>query len=161
MKTNRSIWPWLWLLVSGWLAGCQPHKPAPAGVVEEAARRVLTTHLNAVSNKDLDTLAATLSTAGGMQLILPGQEIIHGVDGFMAFHENWFAQPNWTFETEILQLTVGTELAYAVVQIIYREPERDGQPYFNRMIVSYDLQRLAGQWYVVKDHASSVKKSTD
>jgi len=38
---------------------------------------------------------------------------------------------------------------------------RDGVPYFNRMIVSYDLENLDGAWYVIKDHASSVEKSTD
>ena len=53
------------------------------------------------------------------------------------------------------------DLGMAVVEVIYREPNRNGKPYFNRMIVSYDLQKVAGQWYVIKDHASSVEKSTD
>lgn len=29
------------------------------------------------------------------------------------------------------------------------------------MIVSYDLVKENGYWYVVKDHASSIEKSTD
>ena len=41
------------------------------------------------------------------------------------------------------------------------EPERDGKPYFNRMHISYTLEKQNGQWYVIKDHASSVEKSTD
>lgn len=151
----------LLLLMLVWLVACQPHKPTPPDAAEATVRALMTAHLNAVSQQDLAALAATMSPEGDMMLILPGQEIIHGVDGFMSFHETWFAQPNWTFETEILHLTVGPELAYAVVQIIYREPERNGQPYFNRMIVSYDLRQVDGAWYVVKDHASSVQKSTD
>ena len=159
MKRNTPNW--LLLLMIGCLAACQPHKPSPPEAAEAPVRQLMTAHLNAVSNQDLSALAATLSPTGEMMLILPGQEIIHGVAGFLSFHETWFAQPDWTFETEILHLTVDSGLAYAVVQIIYREPERNGQPYFNRMIVSYDLQKVAGQWYVVKDHASSVQKSTD
>ncbi len=118
-------------------------------------------HLDAVTNKDLVALKSTLSPDGQMQLILPGQEIIYSVAGFMDFHRTWFAQPNWTFETQVLNIEAGSHLAMAVVQIIYREPDRDGQPYFNRMVVSYDLKKIQGQWYVIKDQASSVEKSTD
>lgn len=118
-------------------------------------------HLDAVSNKDLNSLEQTMSPDDQMQLILPQTEIINGVDGFMKFHENWFAQPGWTFETKILNSEIGEQLAMMVVEIFYREADRDGKPYFNQMIVSYDLKKIDRQWYVIKDHASSVKKSTD
>lgn len=118
-------------------------------------------HLNAVSNKDLATLKSTMSPDGKMQLILQGSEIINSVDGFMNYHEEWFKEPNWTFETKILNTEIGDKLGIAVTQIIYREPERDGKPYFNRMIVSYGLEKLNGKWYIIKDHASSIEKSTD
>lgn len=123
--------------------------------------QVMQKHLDAVSHKDLDALAATLSPDGQMQLILPGNEIIDSVAGFLQFHADWFAQPSWTFETNILNAEVGSQLAMVVVEIIYREPARDGKPYFNRMIVSYDLAHIDGHWFVIKDHASSVEKSTD
>ncbi|MCB1581543.1 MAG: nuclear transport factor 2 family protein [Marinicella sp.] len=128
---------------------------------EASALKVMQKHLAAVSNKDLSILQQTLSPDGQMQLILPQTEIISGVEGFMQFHKDWFAQPGWTFETKILNSEVGENLAMMVVEIIYREAERDGKPYFNRMIVSYDLKKINHQWYVIKDHASSIKKSTD
>jgi hypothetical protein len=119
-------------------------------------------HLDAVSNKDLETLKTTLSPYGAMQLILPGMEVIEGVDGFMNYHQQWFADTNgWTFETDIKSATIGEKMGLAIVETIYREPDRDGKPYFNRMIVSYDLEKVDGTWYVIKDHASSVEKSTD
>jgi len=49
----------------------------------------------------------------------------------------------------------------AITEIVYREPERNGEPYFNRMIVSYVLEKIDGHWCIIKDHASSVEKSTD
>jgi len=127
----------------------------------EACLGLMQTHLDAVTNRDLETLASTLSPRGNMQLILPGTEITNGVDGFMEYHRSWFKAPDWTFETNILNADVGPELGMAIVEVIYREPLRDGVPYFNRMIVSYVLQKVDGQWYVIKDHASSVEKSTD
>lgn len=142
-----------------WLTACS--MPIKSEAAYEDALSVMQSHLDAVSQKDLKTLAETLPPDGRMQLILPSTEIIDSVDGFLKFHSDWFAQPNWTFETKILNAKVGSELAMVVVEIIYREPERDGKPYFNRMIVSYDLALIEDRWYVIKDHASSVEKSTD
>ena len=118
-------------------------------------------HLDAVSNRDLESLKSTMSPDGKMQLILPGSEIINSVDSFIAYHVEWFQDTTWSFETKILNTEIGDQLGMAITQIIYREPERDGKPYFNRMMVSYVLEKKDGKWYVIKDHASSVEKSTD
>jgi len=128
---------------------------------ESAFSAVMQTHLNAVTNRDLKTLGSSLSPKGNMQLILPSEEIINKVEGFMDYHEEWFAQPDWSFETKILNTEVGETMGMAIAEVVYRELERDGKPYFNRMIVSYDLQKIEGKWYVIKDHASSIEKSTD
>lgn len=119
-------------------------------------------HLNAVTNKDLATLKSTLSPNGNMQLILPKTEITNTVDDFMEYHKNWFeVKTPWTFETKILNTKIGKEFGIAITEIIYREPERNGVPYFNRMHVSYALQKINNKWYIIKDHASSIEKSTD
>ena len=119
-------------------------------------------HLNAVTNKDLVALKSTLSPNGNMQLILPNTEITNTVADFMEYHKNWFAvKTPWSFETKILNTEVGEAFGIAITEIIYSEPERDGKPYFNRMYVSYALQKMDGKWYIIKDHASSIEKSTD
>lgn len=119
------------------------------------------THLDAVTNKDLKTLQSTMSPKGNMQLILPGSEMIDSVKGFMDYHKAWFELPDWTFETKILNTVVGEKIGIAITEITYREPERDGVPYHNRMYVSYALEKIDGNWYIIKDHASSIEKSTD
>lgn len=126
-------------------------------------RATMQQHLDAVSNKDLATLKSTLPPDGKMQLILPQTEITNTVDEFMKYHEDWFADTasKWTFETKILNTVVTDSMGIAITEIVYREPKRDGKPYFNRMIVSYDLKKTGNNWYVIKDHASSVEKSTD
>ena len=139
-------------------------KEAISAYVEEnenAFIAVMDKHLAAVSARDMETLRSTLSPYGEMQLILPSTEIIDGVDGFMEYHREWFELPNWTIETEILNTEIGEMVGMAVISFIYREPDRNGRPYFNRMIVSYDLKKINDEWYVIKDHASSIEKSTD
>ena len=151
--------PIMALLLCCFIGACQLNDQRPGGV--HPALQVMEQHLQAVSLKDLESLAETLDPDGQMQLILPQAEIRNGTAAFLAFHRDWFATPDWTFETRILNHELGRDLAMVVVEIIYREPERDGQPYFNRMIVSYDLMHKNGRWYVIKDHASSVRKSND
>ncbi|MGB5554201.1 MAG: nuclear transport factor 2 family protein [Flavobacteriaceae bacterium] len=128
---------------------------------EEMFVSTMQKHLDAVSNRDLSILESTMSPDGKMQLILPETEIIDGVSGFMEYHKEWFKDSSWTFETKILNTNLGDDFGMAITEIIYREPERNGEPYFNRMIVSYDLEKIDGRWYIIKDHASSVEKSTD
>ncbi len=148
-------------------SGCTeaPIEPAPKVSTEAdniaAFRATMEKHLAAISAKDLDSLATTMSPEGDMQLMLGGMETIVSVDSFMSFHETWFQEPNWTFDTEILNIEVGERVGMAIVESMYREPERDGKPYFNRMTISYVLRKINGKWYIIKDHATSVEKSTD
>lgn len=128
---------------------------------KQMALAIMQKHLEAISNRDLETLESTLSPEGNMQLILPGTEIIEKTTGFMEYHREWFKSDNWTLESKILNSEVGESIAMVVVTSIYKEPERDGKPYFNRMSVSYNLKKIDGKWYVIKDHMASVQKSTD
>ncbi len=128
---------------------------------KKAFTKTLTKHLDAVGQKNLAMLKSTLSPNDNMQLILPGEEIKRTNQAFLNFHKEWFKDETWTFESKILNSKVGRELGFAITEVIYREPERNGKPYFNRMIVSYNLEKVEGQWYVLTDHASSVEKSTD
>jgi len=131
---------------------------------EENKRNFILTlekHLDAVSNKDLAALKTTMSPEGKMHLILPQTEIISSVDSFMNFHKEWFKDTSWTFETEILHTDIGDKFGMAITEIMYREPDRNGKPYFNRMIVTYGLEKINGNWYIIQDHASSLEKSTD
>ena len=128
---------------------------------KELAEAAMLKHLDAVSDRDLETLASTLSPDGDMLLILPGTKIIEKASGFLENQKEWFESGDWTFETKILHSEVGQTVASIVVQAIYKEDERDGEPYFNRMHISYVLKKVNEKWYVIRDHMVSVEKSTD
>jgi len=121
----------------------------------------LKSHLDAVSNKDLIALKKTMSPEGNMQLLLTGSEIISSVDSFIRFHEEWFQDTSWTFDTKILNSDVGRDMGLATVETIYKEPDRGGKPYFNRMKISYVLKKYNDEWCVISDHATSIEKTGD
>ena len=75
---------------------------------EKEFTQVMQKHLDAVTNRDLKSLGQTMAPNGQMQLILPKTEIIEGVEGFMDYHKEWFADSTWTFETKILNSKIVT-----------------------------------------------------
>lgn len=116
-------------------------------------------HLDAVERKDLKTLKTTMSPNGKMELIQPSMEVIKGVDGFMKFHEDFFNHPNWSIKFTITSKDVGEKIGVATTETMYREPERNGKPYFSRMTVTYVLEKIDGKWYIIKDQASFIEKT--
>lgn len=147
---------------------CQEKVENPPEVSEQSIQEntksfisTLEKHLDAVSNRDLETLAGTLSPTGEMYLILPQTETTTTVDEFLEFQDLWFQDTIWTFETEILHTAIEENLGIAIVDAMYREPERNGAPYFNHMQISYTLRKEDGTWYVIKDHASSIERTGD
>ena len=118
--------------------------------------------LTSIETKNLDLLKSTMSPSGKLELILSNTETTYSVDEFVSFHEGWFKDTTWTMKTKILNMDVGAYIGAATTETIYEEPDRDGKPYMNHMIVSYVLQKEAdNKWYVTKDHATTLKKSTD
>ncbi|WP_208107690.1 hypothetical protein, partial [Tenacibaculum caenipelagi] len=101
-------------------------------------------------------------TSGRMELILPNTKITYTVDEFVNLHAEWFKDSTCTMKTKILNIEPGKYIGTATTEAIYREPNRNGKPYLNHMIVSYVLEKGSDNiWYVIKDHASSLKKSTN
>ena len=129
-------------------------------LLEKSFEEAMQRHLDAVTNKDLATLKSTMAPHGKLHFMLVQRETSHTADEFMKFHEGWFEDTNWTFETKITKTEVGPKYGLAITEITYREPERNGKPYFNRMAVSYVQEYIDGKWYVIKDHATSTEKGS-
>lgn len=126
---------------------------------ETAFLTVMNTHLKAISTKDIALLGTTLPSNEEMYLLLDGMEMTTQSDEFLKLQKDWFDSGEWTFETKIVRSDVGIEIGYAIVESLYKEPNRNGKPYFNRMLISYDLKKIEGKWYVVKDQATSIEKT--
>ncbi len=109
---------------------------------ESEARTTLQKLLISIENKDLKSLKTTMPPTGKMELIIPGRAIIYTVDEFVELHQNWFKDTTWTMQTNILNLKADQNIAFATADAMYKELERDGNPYFNHMVVSYILEKI-------------------
>jgi hypothetical protein len=146
------------------LVACKQKAPEHDASQEQAANEqqfmaTLETHLKAVSEKNLALLKTTLQPNGVMYLALPQAEPTATAAAFLRMHESWFKEPNWTLEAKIMNSDIGIDLGVATVESMYKEKERNGRPYFNRMAVTYTLKRIANKWYVIRDHANSIEKT--
>lgn len=122
-------------------------------------KETLQRHLDAVSNRDIETLKSTLHPNDKIYLMLPNDSIKTKSKEFIDFHVEWFKATNWTFETKILYTEIGENSGLGVVEATYKEAERNGKPYFNRMCVSYTLEKVEKKWYIIADHASTIEKT--
>jgi len=124
-----------------------------------AFHNALRGHLEAVQNKDLKALKKTMAPDGTMHLIRPLTPVVYDTESYLHYHKNWFKDENWTVTAAITDSEVGKEMGMAVVDLMYKEAERDGKPYWHQMTLSFGLKKYDDQWYVISDHSSSVKKS--
>jgi len=168
MKINLKILAFTFAILLLHLVSCQPSPSSEATLNQsvnaqkankEACKLLLDKHLNAVSERNYDVLSSTLAPHNKMQLILPSQKMTTTVQEFLDFHKEWFVDTTWTIESKIIDMTVKDKLAIAVTEQLYKEPERNGKPYYNKMQVSYALQKIDEKWYVIRDHASSIDKT--
>ena len=157
---NNHFYLTLFIIATVLMISCKSEEPSKKSSVDLEANfiKALQKHLNAVSDKDLTTLKSTLSPKGNMELLLPSQKLMNKAE-FIEMHADWFKDTTWTFDTKIISSTVGSKIGVATIESMYKEPERNGKPYFNKMHVSYTLENIDGNWFVIKDHACSIEKT--
>ena len=119
----------------------------------------LTEHLNSVINKDFETLKTTLPEPNEpMILILPNGSLTTTAKEFLDIHKDWFQDSTWTIDFKIIKTNNTSNFGIALVESTYREPERFGKPYFNKMLITYAMKKNKDKWLVINDHASSIQK---
>ena len=160
------------VVIFGMLSCSAPQAPLPTSPSAEEIKAqkkadhklfhaTLRKHIKAVSSRDISTLESMMSPDGLMHLMRPSTEVVYSTDKYLKYHQSWFQDTNWTLESTITDSKVGKDIGMAVTEVMYKVPDRDGKPYWNQMTISYVLQKIEGNWYVISDHSSSVKKSTD
>ncbi|MBR9922240.1 MAG: hypothetical protein GYB31_15485 [Bacteroidetes bacterium] len=145
------------------IIACQPIEPPglpPLPDDTTEADSLLEVHLKSVREKDLETLTQTLPPADyPMQLILPDGTRMETAGAFLDMHREWFKDTTWTMETKVLFSDRKGDYTISVVESVYREPDRNGNPYFHKMYITYALKQFDENWLVVMDHASTQEKS--
>jgi ketosteroid isomerase-like protein len=87
-------------------------------------KAVLSKHLNAVSDRNLTDLAATV--ADSVTLIFPDGEVLKSKQRFVEFHKEWFKDVRWYMTTEVLSATESKTLSYSLIKYHFTKFNEDG-----------------------------------
>lgn len=111
-------------------------------------------HLQAVENRDFDALVSTLPEEGGETvLILPQGSFDKSRDNFVASHKEWFADPGWKQEFEVINIIETPEMAVATIKYVYTEGNGDVWNAFLGLV----FQRINEQWVLVHDQNTRIE----
>src|SRR5579884_2115344 len=83
-------------------------------------RATLDKHLRAICERDLKALVETLPSAQ-LTLITSDGRLVQSVDEFVSMHRGWFESKSWKLTPEIVHVTEGTDQAFALVHLDYRD----------------------------------------
>ena len=115
-------------------------------------RETLAKHLQAIQERNLEALAATVAPER-VVLIMADGKLVRSTAAFLEAHRGWFAMPNWTLFTEEVELFEGPDLAVAVLRLNYREPPDVRSESYLTLV----FQRHDGKWLMVQDQNTPIK----
>ena len=114
----------------------------------------LKVHLQAVEDRDFDTLLSTLPEEGGETvLILPRGSIDKSRDNFVSGHKDWFADKSWKQKFEIINTITTAEMAVATVKYVYTE----GTGEVWNALLGLVFQKIDDRWVLVHDQNTRIQ----
>jgi uncharacterized protein (TIGR02246 family) len=109
----------------------------------------LRAHLRAVEGRDLEGFVRTV--ADDAVVILPNGKVVAGRDAIEAFHRDWFADPDWSFEAAVERTVETPGMALAVTRVHYRDVDPGGAPYERTYHLGLVFVLRDGAWLLVHD----------
>ena len=116
-------------------------------------RTALEKHLNAVQNRDLDTLVDTLTTSDDLQVIFPDGSRTIGTQAVIDFHLEWFKDKNWIWTPTIDRIVEGGEQSTALVKYTYQSNSADSKRTYWLVLV---FQLENGSWRLIHDQNTNI-----
>jgi uncharacterized protein (TIGR02246 family) len=123
---------------------------------EEAIRALIERWAAAVHGGDMNGVLANHADDIVMYDVPPPYEGVRGID---AYRETWPPFFEWqargaSFEIVSLEVTAGTDVAYAHALLRCGTPEEFGENPANRLRLTLGLRKEQGRWVVAHEHHS-------
>lgn len=134
------------------LSGCYTISPRETGPTPRL-QATIQTHLDAIQNRDLDALLETVTTAERLTLIFPDGTLTETRAEYVAFHEEWFADPAWTMTFEPVRTVESPGLATVLVRTTY---EDDGPSSRRHAFLALTFADAGDGWRLVLDQNTRI-----
>ncbi len=135
-----------------WLAAC-----SEATTARPDFRAALDTHLAAIAAKDLDAFRPTITGGDDLYVIFPNGAALETTEQVLAFHEDWFGDPDWRMDPEIVKVIEGADMATALLKYDYRDTP-DGAARTSWLVLVFKLED--GAWRLVHDQNTRITQET-
>lgn len=113
----------------------------------------LSAHLAAIEARDLEAFKATITSGDDLEVIFPNGEVLASTSEVIAFHEEWFADPDWRWDGEVVKTEAGADMAYALVRYDYRDTP-DGAPRTSWLALIFGLED--DEWRLIHDQNTRI-----
>lgn len=113
----------------------------------------LQAHFKAIADRDLEAFRSHLTQGDRLYTIVQTGHAFITPEESVAIHEQWFKDPNWIWEGQVVHKVVGQDVAMALVQYRYRAKPQD-TPVVSWLTYVFELQD--GQWRIVHDHNTAL-----
>ncbi len=120
-------------------------------------RVTLSYHLESLQERKLDDYLKTVCL-DKVLVIMPNGNLINSGDQFIEFHKDWFADTNWEMECEIMKIAEGTELAYTLIEVLYKDCDKDGNPISMNYFLNLIFKKIDDRWLLIHDQNTTFEK---
>lgn len=137
-------------LVGGWTYTMHATEPTPAKPDFSAA---LEAHLAAIANRDLAAFKSHLTKGDTLYTVVQNGHAFKTPAETIAIHEQWFQDPNWSWQGQVVHQVVGNDMAMALLKYTY-QPNPETPPFETWLVYVFQLQN--GAWRIVHDQNTAL-----
>lgn len=110
-------------------------------------------HFTAIADRDIEAFKSHLTSSETMYTIVQNGYAFTTPRQSIELHEQWFKDPEWTWEGSLVHSVVGDDVAMALVKYRYRpKPEAEG---FETWL-TYVFRLEDGHWRIVHDQNTAL-----
>jgi len=110
-------------------------------------------HFAAISNRDIEAFKSHLTRDETLYTVVQNGHAFTSKSQLVEIHEQWFKDPNWIWEGNVVHKVVGEDMAMALIQYQYRAKAED-EPFSTWLLYVFQLQD--GEWRIVHDHNTAL-----
>lgn len=115
-------------------------------------------YFSALEKRDFLGIAALFDDDAQTTVVMPGGALVVGYPAIMDLHRDWFCDPDWSMEHEMVSMREMGTLGLALAKIVYHDVNERGEPYTISYYLHLTFCCRDGHWKVVHDQNTLIAR---
>jgi hypothetical protein len=112
-------------------------------------------HMNSIMQKNMEEFESTIHPVS-ITLILGNGRMIQDRKEFIRFHEEWFADDDWSIDFKVVKSIVSSDLASVLLKIHYEDLDENANSYHFDYYLQLLFEKVDGNWLLVLDQNTNI-----